>query len=24
VVYGQGEASVHAQKTGHYDMAEVK
>ncbi|KAG9243432.1 hypothetical protein BJ878DRAFT_510677 [Calycina marina] len=24
VIYGQGQASMHAQQTGHYDMAEVK
>jgi ubiquitin thioesterase OTU1 len=24
VVYGEGQASTHAQQTGHYDMEEVK
>jgi ubiquitin thioesterase OTU1 len=24
VVYGQGQASGHAQQTGHYDMEEVR
>lgn len=23
IVYGEGQASGHAQQTGHYDMAEV-